>query len=123
MASIPSQLHTGPEYLPANVHINTRNTYLTVGAMTRHWLVILLSVLLFVDYVILWARLPAVYGGMIAGTLPFSVAFVYAIHRIMHDPKTDKTIGLKLFVLVVTIYLIAMMYFATQIPKQKCSDV
>lgn len=92
-----------------------------MSTVLQNWLVILLSVLLLIDYIILWARLPMVYGGMIAGTLPFSMAFVYAIHRIIRDPRIEKTLGLKLFMFVVVIYLIVMMYFATQIPKQNCT--
>lgn len=123
MSSFPDPSVRPPMNDTNFVHSDARPGYLTVGLLYRHWFVIFLSILIFIDYVILWARLPAVYSLMIAGTLPFSMAFLYAIHRIIRDPRVEKTLGLKMFFVVIVIYLISMMYFAIQIPKQKCTDV
>lgn len=116
-ASGAYQAYPPPGWLASKRATDTRNILL------RNWLVISLSLFLITNYIILWARLPPIYGSLVAGTLPFAAAFIYAIHRLVRDPQVIKTIGLKFFLFMIFVYLGSMMYFAAQIPKQSCTNV
>lgn len=98
--------------------------YVSGGMYTQfrnNWVVVLLALLMVIDYIILWSRLPFVYGVLVAGTLPFAAALVYSIHRLLQDPGVKKTLGLKGFIFAVGLYLGSFAYFAGKIPRQVCT--
>ena len=91
------------------------------GYILRNWVVILLTILIIVDYIVLWTRLPFVYSKLVAGTIPFAAAFVYSIHRLQRDPSVRRTLGFKFFMFLVVAYWISMLFVLGQLQKQNCT--
>lgn len=91
------------------------------GVIIRNWVVILLTILIIVDYIVLWTRLPFVYSKLVAGTIPFAAAFIYTIHRLQRDPAVKRTLGFKFFLFLVVAYWSSMLFIIGQLQKQNCT--